>query len=157
MDNSNNIKINIRPATEDSLILLTRIIFSEQTEQEKYEALKPVAEKLNYYCDLRGIRLSEDCNFLVVKLKNIHFAYYEEETNMFMLTMENSLDIHVVDLNHKVHTIYMFKEKHNFIASCFEKMYDRIWLKYKCCKIRIQVYIYIFKKLYNNSQKHNSK
>lgn len=156
MDKINNIRIDFEPANEDVLELVLLIGLTNQTDKEKYEIIKPVADKLNFYCDIHSIRCIDDCDFLAIKMKKIHFAYYNKETEMFMMLMKKSSNLHILNIKKKVLTIYIYKKRHNFVVSYFFKLCDRIWLLYIRCKMRIQLYLYVYKQLYSNSQKHNS-
>lgn len=157
MDTLDAIRVGIEPVDGKAFELACRIALTNQTEQEKYEIIKPVAEELNYYCDSHSIRFVEDCDFLAIKLKNIHFVHYEKETKMFMLTMKKSFNLHVLNINKKELTIYVYKEHHNFIVSCFLKFFGMIKWYYMKCKIKIQLYLYAYKLLYRDSQKDISK
>lgn len=139
MNKINDIRINIEPANEEILefILLTRL--THQTDQEKYEIIKPVADKLNFFCDIHSIRCIDDCNYLAIKIKKIHFVHYDRESNMFMMLMKKNPNLHILNINAKEHTIYVNKEHHNFIASFFLKMSDRIWLLYTKCSMNIHL------------------
>lgn len=148
----NDIRIGIEPITEEVLELVFLLGRTSQTDQEKYETIKPVAEKLNFYCDINSVRCIENCSFLSIKIKKIQFVYYDKESEMFMMQIKNSLNLHILNIKKKVHTIYVYKEPHSSVVSYFSKIRDKIWLLYIKCKLRIQVYIYVYKQLYDNGR-----
>lgn len=156
MDKINDIKINLEPTNEDVLDLVLLIERTNQTNQAKYEIIKPVADKLNLYCDKHKIRCVEECNFLTIKIKKIKFVYYNKEKEMFMMQMKNSLNLHILNVKEKTHTIYVYKERHNFIVNYLLKAYNKIWLLYLRCKLYIQFYIFAYKQVYCKKDKSNS-
>lgn len=148
MDKINDISISIEPTNEEVLELVFLIGLTNQTDKEKYETIKPVADKLNFYCDIHSIRCIEDCNFLAIKIRNIQFVYYDKDNEMFMMLMKKSSNLHILNIKEKEYTIYVHKERHNFVVSYFLKLRDRIWLLYIKCKMVIQLNLYVYKQIY---------
>lgn len=134
MDKISDITIDIEPTSEDVLGLVLLIKRTNQTNQEKYEIIKPVADKLNFYCDKYGVRRVEAPNNLTIKIKKIKFVYYDKEKEMCMVQMKNSMNLHILNMKEKLHTIYVYKEHHNFIVSYLLKAYQKIWLLWMRCK-----------------------
>ena len=64
MNDINGIRIDIKPANEQIYELFLIMSLNNQTNQEKYDVIKPIADKLNLYCDTHSIKCIEDCNFL---------------------------------------------------------------------------------------------
>lgn len=117
----NDIRIGIEPITEEVLELVFLLGRTSQTDQEKYETIKPVAEKLNFYCDINSVRCIENCSFLSIKIKKIQFVYYDKESEMFMMQIKNSLNLHILNIKKKVHTIYVYKEPIVRLSATFQR------------------------------------
>lgn len=156
MEKNKGFEIKIEPADEYALKLLLMIDRTNQTNQEKYEIIKPVADKLNFYCDMKSVRCIDDCSFLAIKIKKIKFVHHDKDSEMFLMQMKNSLNLHILDVKNKEHTIYVYTEQHNFIVDYFIGVCNRFRLLCLKCKMRIQFYIYAFKQIYCSSDKHDS-
>ena len=148
-------ELRIEPKQADGevleLILLMGLV--KQTDQQKYEVIKPFFEKLNLYCDEMSLRFEKDTDLFAVPLSSISCVEYEEDNDaLFMLF--NNKHLHEFNLFDKTHTIYIIKEKHNCIFEFFINLYNRIRVTFIVYKMKWKTIMYI-KKLINN-QKQNS-
>lgn len=88
MNNINDIRIDIKPSNVQIYEQVLVMSLINQTNQEKYEAVKPVADKLNLYCDTHCIKCIEDCNFLSISFDKIQYAEYDKEDNILMIVLK---------------------------------------------------------------------
>nr|DAO73537.1 MAG TPA: hypothetical protein [Caudoviricetes sp.] len=156
MNNINDIRIDIKPSNVQIYEQVLVMSLINQTNQEKYEAIKPVADKLNLYCDTHCIKCIEDCNFLSISFDKIQYAEYDKEDNMLMIVLKKSPNLHLLNIDAKVHTIYVYKEHHNCIVGFFLKLYNRIRIIFFRLKMKYQLIKYINKQIFSNNQKQNS-
>lgn len=156
MEKNKSFEIKVEPTDEQVLRVVLLIERTNQPNQEKYEIIKPVADKLNFYCDMQSVRCIDDCSFLAIKIKKIKFVHYDKDSEMFMMRMKNSMDLHVLDIKNREHTIYVFSEKHNFIVGYFINVRNRFRLLCLKCRMRIQFYLYACKQIYFSNQKQDS-
>lgn len=120
MKDSKNLRVEVKQADEKVLELIQLISLIKQTGREKYEILKPVADKLNFYCDTEYLKSAG----LSIPLKEIYYAEYDK--NVLFLLLKKSRWLYVFDFDTRVYTIYMYKEKHNCIFEFFIKWYNSI-------------------------------
>lgn len=151
MNDINGIRIDIKPANEQIYELFLIMSLNNQTNQEKYDVIKPIADKLNLYCDTQCIKCIEDCNFLAFPLNKIQYAEYDKEDNMLMVILKKSPNLHLLNIDAKVHTIYVYKEKHNCVFEFFHNIYNRIRIILFCIKMKYQLIQYINKQIFNTN------
>lgn len=151
MNDFNGIRIDIKHSNVEIYEQVLLMSLVNQANQKKYDAIKPVADKLNLYCDTHCIRCIEDCDFLSFPLDKIQYVEYSKEDDVLMFVLKKSSDLHLLNIDAKVHTIYVYKGQHNFIVNYFLKVRYTTWLLYIRYKLRIQLYLYTYKQLYDNN------
>lgn len=110
MNNFNDIRIDIVQSDVqiyEQVLLMSSV---NQTNQEKYNIIKPVADSFNLYCDTQCIKYIEDCECLSFPLDKIQYVEYNKEDNMLMFVLKKSPNLHLLNIDAKVHTIYVYKE-----------------------------------------------
>ncbi|MCS2358835.1 hypothetical protein [Bacteroides fragilis] len=153
MSEISELRIEAKQADGEVLELILLMGLVKQTDQQKYEVIKPFFEKLNLYCDEMSLRFEKDTDLFAVPLSSISCVEYEEDNDaLFMLF--NNKHLHEFNLFDKTHTIYIIKEKHNCIFEFFINLYNRIRVTFIIYKMKWKTIMYI-KKLINN-QKQNS-
>lgn len=120
MKDSKNLRVEFKQADEKICELIQLVSVIKQTDRQKYEVLKPVVGKLNFYCDTEGLKNEK----ISVPLKDIYYAGYDE--NALFLLLKKSRWLYVFDFDTRMLTIYMYKEKHNCIFQFFIKLYNSI-------------------------------
>ena len=114
MSEISELRIEAKQADGEVLELILLMGLVKQTDQQKYEVIKPFFEKLNLYCDEMSLRFEKDTDLFAVPLSSISCVEYEEDNDaLFMLF--NNKHLHEFNLFDKTHTIYIIKEKHNCI------------------------------------------
>lgn len=147
MNNFNDIRIDIVQSDVqiyEQVLLMSSV---NQTNQEKYDIIKPVADSFNLYCDTHCVKYIEDCDCLTFPLDKIQYVEYDKEDNILMFVLKKSPNLHLLDIDAKVHTVFAYKEQHNFIVSCFLMIRNKVWLLYIRCKLWIQLYLYAYKRV----------
>lgn len=151
MNDINGIRIDIKPANEQIYELFLIMSLNNQTNKEKYDVIKPVADKLNLYCDTHCIKCIEDCNFLAFPLNKIQYVEYDKEDNMLMVILKKSPNLHLLNIDAKVHTIYVYKETYNCVFEFFHNIYNRIRIILFHIKMKYQLIQYINKQIFNTN------
>ena len=153
MGEISELRIEAKQADENILELILIMGLVKQTDQQKYEVIKPFFERLNLYCDEVYLRFEKDTDLFAVPLSSISCVEYEEDNDVLFMLFKNR-HLHVFNLSDKTHTIYGIKEKHNCIFEFFINLYNRIRVAFIIYKMKWKTIMYI-KKLINN-QKQNS-
>lgn len=153
MGEISELRIEAKQADENILELILIMGLVKQTDQQKYEVIKPFFERLNLYCDEVSLRFEKDTDLFAVPLSSISCVEYEEYNDVLFMLFKNR-HLHVFNLSDETHTIYVIKEKHNCIFEFFINLYNRIRVAFIVFKIKWKTIMYI-KKLINN-QKQNS-
>lgn len=151
MNDINGIRIDIRPSNVQIYEQVLLMSLNNQTNQEKYDVIKPIADKLNLYCVTQCIKCIEDCNFLAFPLNKIQYVEYDKEDNMLMVILKKSPNLHLLNIDAKVHTIYVYKEHHNCVVGFFYNIYNRIRIILFCIKMKYQLIQYINKQIFNTN------
>lgn len=86
----------------------------KQTNQQKYETIRPFFERLNLYCDAVSLRFERDKDLFAIPLSSIKCAEYKEDTDILFILFNNT------------HTIFIIKEKHNCIIQPLITLYNSI-------------------------------
>jgi hypothetical protein len=153
MGELNELRIEVKQAVGEVLELILLMGLNKQTDQQKYEIIKPFFERLNLYCDEVSLRFEKDTDLFAVPLSSISCVEYEEDNDVLFMLFKNK-HLHEFNLSNQTHTIYIDKEKHNCIFEFFINLYNRIRIRFICYRLKLKTIKYI-KNLINN-QKQNS-
>lgn len=146
----NDIGVDIQQANQEIFELMLMMQMYNQPNQEKYDIVKPLADRLDLYCDEHCVKCIEDCDFLSLSFDKIQSVDYDEDDDVLFLKLKKSKNLHVLNITNKTHIIYVHKEKHNCIFEFFLKIYNQIRLRFFCYKLKIQLIQYIKKQLITN-------
>lgn len=153
MGELNELRIEVKQAVGEILDLILYLNIIKQTDQQKYEIIKPFFERLNLYCDEISLRFEKDADLFAIPLDSVKCAEYKEDIDTLFILFKNK-HLHELNLFNKTHTIYIIKEKHNCIFEFFINLYNRIRIRFICYRLKLKTIKYI-KNLINN-QKQNS-
>ncbi|MBV4152354.1 hypothetical protein [Bacteroides fragilis] len=154
MSEISELRIEAKQADEDILELIILMELDNQTNQQKYEVIKPFSERLNLYCDEISLRFEKDTDLFAIPLSSISCAEYEEDNDALFILFKNK-HLHELNLSDKTHNIYIIKEQHNCIVEFLLNIYNRIRIAFIVFKLKWKTIRYI-KKLISNNQKQNS-
>ena len=143
----NDIETVVRQADKDIVELMCLMWMQKQTNQEKYEIIKPFFERLNLYCDEYSLRFDRDADLFSIPLASIDGVEYEEEDDVLFILFNKNKTLHTFNLPEKRHTIYVYKKKHNCFIEFFLSIYNRIRISLICYKLKIKLIRYVKDKL----------
>ena len=152
----NDIDIAIKQTNQEIFELMLMMHMYNQDNQEKYDIIKPICDRLNLYCNEHCIKCIEDCDFLSLPFDKIQSVDYDKDDDVLFVMLKKSMNLHVLHINEKAHIIYVYKEKHNCVFEFFLNIYKQIKLRFFCYKIKMQLIKYINKQIFSNNQKQNS-
>lgn len=118
--------IEVEQADQETLELIDLIEEDNQTNQEKYETIKPFFDRLNLFCDEFSLRFEKDSDLFTIPLNAITGAIYEETGDVLFLLFKNNRSLHAFNMKSKIHTIYITRKKHNPFITFFLNIYNRI-------------------------------
>lgn len=125
--------VKVVPADEGMIELIKLLKAINQSNEEKYEVLKPIADRLHLYCDKINLKLKEESNKLAIPLDTISGTIYEEEEDILFISFKRNEDLHAINISNHIHIIYVTERKQHSIVSFFLRIYHLI-------KITINVY-----------------
>lgn len=125
MDELKSLRIESKQAVGEISELISRLNSVKQTNQQKYEIIKPFFERLNLYCDIESLRFERDKDLFAIPLSSIKCAEYKEDTDILFILFNNN-DLHELNLFNNTHTIFIIKEKHNYIIQPLITLYNSI-------------------------------
>lgn len=145
--------IEVKQADSEVIELICLMGLVNQTNQEKYEVIKPFFERLNLYCDEFCLRFEKDTDLFAIPLSTINSVEYEEEDDVLFMLFKKNRHLHSFNINLKIHTIYIIKEEHNCVFEFFLNIYNRIRILFICYRLKWKTTQYIKRLILN----HNSK
>ena len=86
MGEISELRIEAKQADENILELILIMGLVKQTDQQKYEVIKPFFERLNLYCDEVSLRFEKDTDLFAVPLSSISCVEYEEDNDCIRYT-----------------------------------------------------------------------
>lgn len=125
MGELNELRIEVKQAVGEVSELISRLNSVKQTNQQKYETIRPFFERLNLYCDAVSLRFERDKDLFAIPLSSIKCAEYKEDTDILFILFNNN-DLHELNLFNNTHTIFIIKEKHNCIIQPLITLYNSI-------------------------------
>ena len=146
----NDIGVDIQQANQEIFELMLMMQMYNQDNKEKYELIKPLADRLDLYCDTVCVKCIEDCDFLSLSFDKIQSVDYDEDDDVLFVMLKKSKNLHVLNISNKTHIIYVYKEKHNCIFDFSIRIYNQIKLRFFCYKLKMQLIQYIKKQLITN-------
>ena len=72
--------IEVKQADSEVIELICLMGLANQTNQEKYELIKPFFERLNLYCDEFCLRLEKDTDLFAIPLSTIACVEYDSDS-----------------------------------------------------------------------------
>ena len=91
--------IEVKQADSEVIELICLMGLANQTNQEKYELIKPFFERLNLYCDEFCLRLEKDTDLFAIPLSTIACVEYEEEDDILFILFKKSRHLHSFNIN----------------------------------------------------------
>lgn len=125
MDELKSLRIESKQAVGEISELISRLNSVKQTNQQKYETIRPFFERLNLYCDSISLRFERDKDLFAIPLSSIKCAKVKEDTDILFILFNNN-DLHELNLFNNTHTIFIIKEKHNCIIQLLITLYNSI-------------------------------
>lgn len=125
MDELNELRIESKQAVGEISELISRLNSVKQTNQQKYEIIKPFFERMNLYCDAVSLRFERDTDLFAIPLASVKCAEYKENTETLFILFNNN-DLHELNLYDNTHIIYIIKEKHNCIIQPLINLYNSV-------------------------------
>lgn len=125
MGELNELRIESKQAVGEISELISRLNSVKQTNQQKYETIRPFFERLNLYCDVVSLRFERDKDLFAIPLASIKCAEVKEDTDILFILFNNN-DLHELNLHDNTHTIFIIKEKHNCIIQPLITLYNSI-------------------------------
>ena len=120
-----SLRIESKQAVGEVSELISRLNSVKQSNQQKYEIIKPFFERLNLYCDTVSLRFERDKDLFAIPLSSIKCAEVKEVTDTLFILFNNN-DLHELNLFDDTHTIFIIKEKHNCIVQPLITLYNSI-------------------------------
>ena len=120
-----SLRIESKQAVGEVSELISRLNSVKQSNQQKYEIIKPFFERLNLYCDTVSLRFDRDKDLFAIPLSSIKCAEVKEDTDTLFILFNNN-DLHELNLFDNTHTIFIIKEKHNCIVQPLITLYNSI-------------------------------
>lgn len=148
--------IEVKQADSEVIELICLMGLANQTNQEKYELIKPFFERLNLYCDEFCLRLEKDTDLFAIPLSTIDYVEYEEVGDVLFILFKKNRHLHSFNINLKIHTIYIIKEKHNCIFEFFLNIYNRIRIIFIGYRLKRKTAKYIKRLILNNNSETDS-
>lgn len=146
MDELKSLRIESKQAVGEISELISRLNSVKQSNQQKYEIIRPFFERLNLYCDSISLRFERDKDLFAIPLASVKCAEVKEDTDILFILFNNN-NLHELNLHDNTHTIFIIKEKHNCIFEFFINIYNRI--RFICYRLKLKTIKYI-KNLINN-------
>lgn len=144
----NDIETIVQQADKDILELMCLMWMQKQTNQEKYEIIKPFFKRLNLYCDEYSLRFDKDTDLFSIPLASIDGVEYEEDDDILFMLFNKNKTLHLFNLPQKRHIIYVYKKRHNCIVEFFLNGYNKVRVKFICYKLKLDLMRYIKKQLF---------